>query len=175
MSILVVSCSLNPNSRSRVLAQELVDRISATGQAVEIVDLRNTPLPLCDGNACYADPAVIAMQERIASARAVVLAAPIYNFDLNAAAKNLVELTGPAWNDKIVGFVCAAGGRTSYMSVMNFANSLMLDFRCIILPRFVYAEENEVKDSRVTNPEVETRLDELAAQVVRFACGLDPS
>ena len=28
---------------------------------------------------------------------------------------------------------------SSYMSVMAYANSLMLDFRCVIIPRFVYA------------------------------------
>ena len=31
----------------------------------------------------------------------------------NAAAKNLIELTGKAWEDKIVGFACAAGANSS--------------------------------------------------------------
>ena len=51
----------------------------------------------------------------------------------------MIELTGSAWEDKIVGFLCAAGGMGSYMSVMAYANSLMLDFRCVIIPRFVFA------------------------------------
>ncbi len=51
----------------------------------------------------------------------------------------MIELAGSAWEDKIVGFLCAAGGMSSYMSVMAYANSLMLDFRCVIIPRFVYA------------------------------------
>ena len=73
--------------------------------------------------------------------KAILLATPIYNYDVSAAAKNMVELTGSAWRDKTVGFICAAGGTSSYMSVMGLANSLMLDFRCIILPRFVYATD----------------------------------
>ena len=69
----------------------------------------------------------------------IVVATPIYNYDASAAAKNLVELTGRAWQNKVVGFLCAAGGDGSYMSIMALANSLMLDFRCVIVPRFVYA------------------------------------
>jgi FMN reductase len=38
--------------------------------------------------------------------------------------------------NKVVGFLCAAGGKSSYMSVMRLANSLMLDFRCLIIPHF---------------------------------------
>ena len=58
----------------------------------------------------------------------------------------MIELTGSSWEDKIVGFLCAAGGTTSYMSVMAYANSLMLDFRCVIIPRFVYATGNAFDD-----------------------------
>ena len=46
----------------------------------------------------------------IEAARVIIVATPIYNYDANAAAKNLVELTGSAWEDKTVGFLCAAGG-----------------------------------------------------------------
>ena len=68
-----------------------------------------------------------------------MIATPIYNYNVSSSAKNLVELTGKAWTDKVVGFLCAAGGRGSYMGCMGLANSLMLDFRSLILPRFVYA------------------------------------
>ena len=42
------------------------------------------------------------------AADAILLAVPIYNYDVNAAAKNLVEHTGSAWENKIVGFLAAA-------------------------------------------------------------------
>ena len=49
--------------------------------------------------------------ELVAAARCVLLAAPVYNYDVNAAAKNLVELTGRAWEGKVVGLLLSAGGR----------------------------------------------------------------
>jgi FMN reductase len=67
-----------------------------------------------------------------------VVATPIYNYEVGGATRNLIALGGSAFRDKVVG-VCAAGGQRPYMSVMALANSLMLDFRSVIVPRFVYA------------------------------------
>src|SRR5688572_27416637 len=131
---LVISTSLRPGSSSRLLGRFLAQELGG-----EHLDLRDHPLPLCDGDAAYGDPNVARLRAKIVAARVILLAVPIYNYDANAAAKNLVELTGKAWEDKIVGFACAAGGVSSYMSITGLANDLMLDFRCVILPRFVYA------------------------------------
>ena len=76
--------------------------------------------------------------------------------------KNLVELTGSAWEDKTVGFLCAAGGASSYMSLMGLANSLMLDFRCLIIPRFVYAKGDDFTAKKQPNPALAERLTVLA-------------
>ena len=35
----------------------------------------------------------------------------------------MIELTGSAWENKIVAFLCAAGGHASYMSVMAYATA----------------------------------------------------
>ena len=82
--------------------------------------------------------------------------------DLNAAAKNLMELTGRAWTDKLVGFICAAGGKGSYMSPMSFMNSLMLDFRCIIIPRFIYTDGDSFDDDNNLNDnQIKDRIEKL--------------
>ena len=157
---LVISSSLRPGSLSRQLGELLAQEFAAAG---EHVDLREYPLPLCDGEAAYSDPNVEKLSAKISAARVIVIATPIYNFDANAAVKNLVELTGSAWEDKIVGFACAAGGALSYMSVMGLANSLMLDFRCVIIPRFVYATGDDFEGDRVPKPEIAKRIKQLAA------------
>jgi FMN reductase len=154
---LVISASLRPSSHSHLMAEFLAKELEG-----DHLDLREFPLPMCDGDAAYDDPKVPELRARVEAARVILLAVPIYNFYANAAAKNLVELTGGAWEDKIVGFACAAGGQSSYMSIMSLANSLMLDFRCIILPRFVYATGDDFEDGKITSDEVKRRLSELA-------------
>lgn len=158
---LVISTSLSPESKSRVMAKAVFDEL-ANKDKVKFIDLQDYPLPICDGGACYGDANVQELADLIANARCVLMAAPVYNFYLSAAAKNLIELTGRAWTDKVVGFLCAAGGKSSYMSVMNVANSLMLDFRCVIIPRFVYADGSSFQANKITDSDMQRRIVELA-------------
>ena len=168
---LVVSGSLKRRSRSRVLASYLLDFYQTNALEAEMLDLREVSLPFCDGEAAYADPETIRCNEVVAAARVVIVAAPIYNYDVSATVKNLVELTGESWEAKVVGFLCAAGGASSYMSVMSFANSLMLDFRCLVIPRFVYATGDDFNDGELSSDDVKRRLLELGdlSTRVRYA------
>lgn len=174
MKYLVISCSHKPESRSRILAQMALEQLQAARLAAELIDLATLNLPICDASGCYAVPAVQQIGGQIAAARGIIIAAPVYNYDLNAAAKNLVELTGDSWNEKIVGFICAAGGQGSYMSVMPFANSLMLDFRCVIIPRFVYAPGHANDDEGSGGAEIPRRVKELTAELKRVTEALFP-
>jgi NAD(P)H-dependent FMN reductase len=173
MKVLVISCSLNPESRSRRLAERAQCALRHEGRAeVDLLDLRDAALPLCDGSSAYGHAAVEPVTAKLRDADAVILAVPIYNYYANAAAKNLIELTGRAWTGKVVGFLCAAGGRGSYMSVMTLANSLMLDFRCLIVPRFVYTTEAGFEPDGSLAADVAERVDLLADELVRIAGAL---
>jgi FMN reductase len=171
---LIISCSLNPESKSRWLAATLHESMREQNASVELADLRDWPVPICDGNSAYEDAKVIDLAEKIRRADCVLLSVPIYNFDVSAAAKNMVELAGGGLEDKVVGFLCAAGGSVSYMSVMSFANSLMLDFRCFIIPRFVYATGPAFGPSGLKDPEVRRRIEELGREAIRITAALAP-
>jgi NAD(P)H-dependent FMN reductase len=174
MNILILSCSLNSSSRSRALAEEAARVLKSLDAGVTTLDVRDHPLPLCDGEDC--DPTLLApLRDAITAADAVLIAVPIYNYDVNAAAKNVVELTGRAWEGKIVGFLCAAGGHGSYMSVMSLANSLMLDFRCLIVPRFVYATGADFAGDSISSPKVQDRVRQLCGETLRIASALRTS
>jgi FMN reductase len=138
----------------------------------EWLDISELNLPLCDADKCYTEPAAQKLDVPIAAAAAILIATPIYNYDVSAAAKNMVELTGSSWEDKIVGFLCAAGGMSSYMSVMPFANSLMLDFRCVIIPRFVYATGDSFEGDELKDKKVLKRIEELVAELIRYGQAL---
>jgi FMN reductase len=108
----------------------------------------------------------------IEQADGVLIAAPVYNYDVAAATKNMIELTGSAWEDKVVGFVCAAGGHASYMSVMAYANSLMLDFRCVIIPRFAFATADAFDGERITDKKITQRIEQVADDLLHFTKAL---
>ena len=131
--------------------------------------MRESPLPMCDGGPAYQHENVAPLAAAISQADPILLAVPVYNYDANAAAKNLIELTGRAWTGKVVGFLCAAGGQGSYMSVMSLANSLMLDFRCLIVPRFVYATGDHFNEDGSLNESIVRRTDELCDTALSLA------
>lgn len=173
MNITVISCSLHPQSRSYVLAQQTVAELEVLGADAPLYDLRQHQLEMCDAVTAHKTPVAEEVIAAIRQADSVLLAMPVYNYDINTAAKNLLEIGMRAWNHKLVGFLCAAGGQRSYMSVMPFANSLMLDFRCMIIPRYVYATGSDFGDDRqptmhVASTEIKDRIRELATNTVRL-------
>lgn len=169
---LVISCSLRPDSLSRILAQRAHDQLRDRGHESRYIDLVDHPLPLCDGHASYNAEHVAELEAAIRKAKGVLVGTPVYNYDASAAAKNLIELTGSAWTDTVVGFLCAAGGQGSYMSMMGLANSLMLDFRCLVIPRFVYATKAAFTDGRVSDPEIDDRIKVLADTLARLSAAM---
>lgn len=170
--LLILSCSLNPDSRSHQLAVAASEAAAARNLAHELIDLREWDLPICDGKECYDHPSVDPMTKKITMAKAVLIASPVYNYDLNAAAKNIVELTGRAWSEKPVGMLCMAGGHSSYMAPIGLANSLMFDFRCHIVPRYVYATADDFTEDRVPSHELSGRIRQLVDSSVDLADAL---
>src|SRR5437667_2157592 len=151
---LVISTSGNPDSNSRRMGRAAFAHLKKKKVDFDWIDIREMDLPLCDADKCYGLPGSKKLSAAIEAAGGILVAAPVYNYDVSASAKNMIELTGSAWEDKIVGFLCAAGGMSSYMSVMAYANSLMLDFRCVILPRFVYATGDSFDDDKLLDPKI---------------------
>jgi FMN reductase len=169
---LVISTSGNSESNSRIMGRVAFDHLQKQGADCEWINITDLDLPLCDADKCYLNPAAQRLQKTIEAADGMIIAAPVYNYDVSAAAKNMIELTGSAWEDKIVGFLCAAGGMSSYMSVMAYANSLMLDFRTVVIPRFVYATADSFDGDKLVDKKIETRVQQVADELVRFTTAL---
>ncbi len=125
--VTIIATSLDTSSKSQRLARHAADLLVERSVSHTLLDLRDSP----------------ELSAPLHQATHIIFAVPIYNYDVNAAAKQVIEDHGGALEGKTVGFLCQAGGQRSYMSVINFANDLMLDFRCWIVPRFVYATGND--------------------------------
>lgn len=173
--VVIISASLNPGSKSRVLAHYTRDLLHKTNPTVtvDLADLQNwEPLPVAGSPAArtlaenHADLQTLKVQ--LKQATHVIFAVPIYNFAVGASAKNLVELLvsgDEELSNKTVGFLCAMGGPRSFMAVMGFANSLMLDFRCWIVPRFVVASGADFSEGQVSSGDVKARVEQMTTEM----------
>src|SRR5207245_4601556 len=169
---LVISTSGNPDSNSRRMGRVAFEHLQKRKVDCDWIDISEMDLPLCDADKCYGMPGSKKLSAAIKAADGILVAAPVYNYDVAAAAKNMIELTGSAWENKIVGFLCAAGGTASYMSVMAYANSLMLDFRCVIIPRFVFATADAFDGDNLSDQKIIQRTEIVADELVRFTKAL---
>src|SRR6266568_7145476 len=166
---LVISTSSNPDSKSRRMGRLAFAHLQKRKVDCAWIDISGMDLPLCDGGKCYGMPSSKKLSAAIEAADGILVAAPVYNYDVAAATKIMIELTGNAWQDKIVGFLCAAGGTASYMSVMAYANSLMLDFRCVIVPRFAFATSEAFDGENIIDKKIVQRVEQVTDELVRFA------
>ena len=165
---LAISTSGNPDSNSRRMGRVAFACLQKLGADCAWIDISEMDLPLCDADKCYGMPASKKLSTAIKAADGILVAAPVYNYDVAATAKNMIELTGSAWEHKIVGFLCAAGGTASYMSVMAYANSLMLDFRCVIVPRFAFATSEAFDGENIIDKKIVQRVEQVTDDLVRF-------
>jgi FMN reductase len=168
-NVAIIATSLNPASKSQVLAAKLAAVLESHGVTVESIDLREYDLPLAGTPGCWEHPDLNHFNDVVGRASHIVFAVPIYCYGANAAAKNVIELLGRSFTSKVIGFMCAAGGQGSYMSVMDLANSLMLDFRAVIVPRFFYATGADWSEDGVLNPELESRFEMMYEDLRRVS------
>ena len=175
MKYLIISSGLRKQGNSWAMASLCCKRFQESGEEAELLALSDHEMPYCDGKTYVDHPTTQLFRDKVGAVQGIILATPVYNFDANSAAKNFIEITGQVWENKVVGFLCAAGGDKSYMSIMALANSLMLDFRCVIIPRFVYASSSAFSNGAVTDATVVDRIYELSDELVRFTTGLNSS
>jgi NAD(P)H-dependent FMN reductase len=169
----IISSSLSAASNSRILATEALKSALLLGIEAKVVDLRDFPLAACDGEESFAHPNVEELTSILRGSRAVIFASPIYNYDVSSALKNLIEHVGSELTDKVVGFMGAAGGERAYMSPVQFLNSIMLDFRSIIVPRFVYASRDAFHDGALIGDGIRARIEDLVRQTDQLSAAIE--
>ena len=55
---------------------------------------------------------------------------------------------------------------------MSYANSLMLDFRCVIIPRFAFATSDAFDGEHIADKKIAQRIERIADELVRFTKAL---
>ena len=59
----------------------------------------------------------------------------------------------------------AASGKQSFLAPLGIINTLMVDFRAIVTPRYVYSSADDFDDSGVSRP-VKERLELLVEETL---------
>lgn len=160
-NVTIIATSLNPHSKSQILARQMEAHLVSDGFQAELFDLRDLDIGMAGPKENWGNQDIARIAESVKQASHVVFAVPIYCYDVNSAAKNIIELMGRSFTNKVISFLCAAGGGNSYMSVMSFANHLMLDFRSVIVPRFLYTQDSDWTEEGTLHESIQERFELL--------------
>lgn len=180
---LIISCSLSPTSHSALLAEQAAKNLKAANQDVDFIDLRKYNLPLANGHegSAYDHPQVKEIHDHIDRADGIIIASPIYNNSVAAVTKNLIELTthphkstlsGKAWQNKVVGFIGASGGKASTYAFFPFINILTIEAKIIFVPNFVMVTGDDINEKNELNSATGKRLDTLIKHLIRMTNAL---
>lgn len=177
MNFTILSCSLATESRSRAIARRAEQLLAKSGHLVSFIDLRERPLPHFDNDTAFDHPSFSEIHQAIDTADGVFIASPVYNWGVGSVAKNLVEITGAtgengrraAWFDKVVTFLCSGGLPNSYMAYGSMAFSLMLDFKCVINPYAVYADNRDFSNNGEFGSRLVARIEKTVAAKIEIS------
>ena len=176
LRILILSCSRRRESKSRILAHKAQEFLHKQGVDTRLVDMQEVTLPDYRGDDDSQSVAVQQLTGEIAWANGVIIATPIYNWSVNSVVKKVVEATGAddtgrkirAWEDKVVTFLCCAGVPQAYLAYLPTANSLMVDYKCIINPHIVFALRSDIEDGKIVNDDVTKRLERVLSIAIEL-------
>ena len=165
-NIAVLNAGLAPSSLTEVLCRAALDALRRHGADGVLLDVQDDRvLPYGESGSDGVDR----IQSGLGSADGIILCFPVYNFNMNATLKAVIEHCGPAMAGKVVAIMATAGGRFGYMSVLSVVQSLMFDLRAWIVPRQVYAVTEDFDGETIANDEVRDRVEQLAAATCDMA------
>ena len=149
LNIKIIIGSTRPNRFSEKPAHWIYHEAAMRdGLAVELLDLRNYPLPFFDEapqalrTGEYANPAATRWAQKVREADGYIIVSPEYNHAFPAVLKNALDYVYTAWNNKPVGFVSygSVGGARGVQQLRQVAIELqMAPIRnAVHIPRELY-------------------------------------
>lgn len=169
----VVLGSTTPPGRLHRALEGAIERARERGEGADLFDLGAQTIGFADGTPVedLGDDTAIAVAA-IESARALVLATPIYRGSLTGSLKNLLDLTPvPALQGKVVGIVAMGASDHHYLGAERHLRDVLAFFGAVAMPVAVYLNGADFEDG-VPGERAATLLDELFAATTEAAAAL---
>ena len=169
----VVRGSTTPPGRLHRAAEGAIDRAAERGTTADLLDLVTIQIGFADGTppADLTDDtgAAIAALE---SAKALIVATPIYRGSMTGSLKNLFDLTPvPALQGKVVGLVAMGASDHHYLGAERHLRDVLAFFGAVVMPVAVYLNGGDFTDG-VPGERAETALDQLFATTAEVSAAL---
>lgn len=162
--------SLRAESVTRVGLERSLDAVAAHGGDPRLLDLRDYDLPVYDADDRDAGDAP-AFRAEVRSLDAVLLGTPVYHGSYAAPLKNALDYCGfEEFENTTTGLLAVAGGEFPLPALDHLRGVLRaLDAWVLPYQAAIPDSHGAVEDGRLTDPDLQERLDTLGKRIVEYA------
>jgi len=175
--LMLVGAATPPGRLAAAIATTAEAARSGGDVAVEILNLAETPIDICDGRPLesYGEATRQAVV-RIAAAAAVLIGAPVYRASYPGVLKNLLDIVPvEALQNKPVGIVAMGGSPHHYLAVDTQLRQVLAWFGALVAPTSVYVTGGDFRDGELTSETARKELVALTDTLMTLARRLDPA
>jgi FMN reductase len=145
--------------------------------AVDILNLAETPIEMCDGRPLEAYG--VATQQavaRVGAAAAVLIGAPVYRASFPGVLKNLLDITPvEALQNKPVGILAMGGSSHHFLAVDGQLRQVLAWFGALVAPTSVYLTGGDFRDGQLATEAARYDLTALTRTLITLLQRLETS
>lgn len=170
LHVLAVVGSLHRTSVTRVVVNDLADRLRVAGCTADVLDLGCEPLPLYHPDTATAQPHFASLKARVERAEVFILGTPDYHGSISSTLKNFLDHFWREFTGKL--FVPVVASHEKGLTVTDQLRTVARQCYAWAMPYGVsFAEGIDVADGRIVSDGLKQRL-EMTARDIRVYGGL---
>mgnify|MGYP004001632167 FL=1 len=158
--ILIIQGSLNPNSKTAIVAKAAGKILQGLENVdCETLDLRSLDMQFCDGRKLQ-DYNSDAQKDykMVDGVDGMIIGMPVYCYSVSGPLKNFIDIIASAMENKPAGILCTAGSSMSYLASSDLAKILAYESHVLSVQPVVCSSYEDFKDGKLESEKVVEKL-----------------
>ncbi len=158
LKALAVVGSLNRQSATRVVLNDVAEKLRAHGVEVDLLDFQHEPLALFNTDTTYESEAFKQLRPRVERADVFLLGTPDYHGSVSSALKNFLDHFWPEFAGKL--FATVVASHEKGLTVTDQLRTIARQCYAWSLPYGVsFSDKEDLKDGAVSSDALKKRLE----------------
>lgn len=164
LNVLAVAGSLHRDSVTRIVINEVAQRLRETGCDVDVLDFEREPLALYNPDVAHDLPGYSELQARVERSEVIVLGTPDYHGSISGAMKNFLDHFWHEFAGKL--FATIVASHEKGLTVTDQLRTVARQCYAWTLPYGVaLTEDVDVKDGQIVSAALRQRLEMMVRDV----------
>ena len=164
IKVLAVVGSLNRQSATRVVVNDVAEKLRGQGATVEVLDFLHEPLALFNTDTTYESEGFKSLRPRVESADVFLLGTPDYHGSMSSAIKNFLDHFWQEFAGKL--FATVVASHEKGLTVTDQLRTVARQCYAWSLPYGVsFSDKEDLKDGQVASDALKKRLEMFAHDI----------